>query len=250
MTDSKWHVGQFVWRECMTPDPDRARGFYGELFGWSYHVADMGDFEYPMIKLGERMLGGFVKMEGAEHPPHWISYVSVEDVDAAAARAKEAGGKVGVPPMDIPGVGRMAVLGDPDGAWLTAFRSAEGDDPNRPERPGLGDFCWETISAKDLDGAKAFYTKVLGWKVQPGPGGIDTFATEGGAVVADLQPAQNMPPSWLTYVVVEDLAAATAKAEKLGGKVYVARVDVPEVGGIGVIADPFGAVIGLFEAQG
>ena len=249
MSDTTRHIGQFVWRECMTPDPERARGFYGELFGWQFRDMDMGDFKYPMIQLGERMLGGLVKLDpkDGEHPSHWISYVSVDDVDATAAKAKTHGGKVGVAPMDIPGVGRMSVLGDPSGAWFTAFRSKSGDAADKPERPPVGDFCWETVSTTDLDAAKRFYADTLGWKAQPGPGGVDVFATASGVVVADLQKADRMPPAWLTYVAVPKLADASARAAKLGGKVLVERVDVPEVGGIGVIADPMGAVIGIFE---
>lgn len=246
MTDAKWHVGEFVWRECMTPDPDKARGFYGELFGWTYHEADMGDFVYPMIKVGERTIGGLMKMTEPGHPPHWISYVSVKDVDEAARIAKESGGTVGVAPFDVAEVGRMAVIGDPDGAWVSLLHAENGDEANRPERPGVGEFCWETVSAKDPEAAKAFYGKVLGWAVKPGPGGVDCFAA-GEVMVADIQPATQMPPSWLTYVVVAKLADSVARVEKLGGKVLVPHVAVPEVGNIAVIADPTGAVLGLFE---
>ncbi|MBX3272752.1 MAG: VOC family protein [Sandaracinaceae bacterium] len=247
MTEPTYTPGMFVWRELNVPDLDKAKGFYGELFNWAFEDVPMGDFDYPMIKAGDQAIGGMMKMEGAEHPPHWMSYVSVEDVDASAKAAAARGGKVAVGPMDIPNVGRFAVVGDPDGAWVTVFRAAQGD-PAPGQMPGLGTFCWETLSANDLARAEAFYAEVVGWSVGPGPGGPDNHVFKVGEVaVADVQKAQNMPPSWATYVVVANLADAHAKLTKLGGKTFLERYDVPGVGGIGFFADPQGAMLGLFE---
>ncbi len=247
MTEAKWNPGAFVWRELMTPDVEKAKAFYGELFGWSYEDAPMGDFVYTLIKAGEKAVGGMMPMQGSEHPPHWMSYASVPDVDASASAARAHGGQVPVGPMDVPNVGRFAVIGDPDGAYVTVFRSAMGDPPAGAQ-PGLGEFCWETLSTKDIERAKSFYAAVVGWKGGTGPMGPDvTLFSMGEQIIADVQLAESMPPSWATYVVVSKIEDAQAKLTKLGGKTIVPRIDIPTVGGVGFFADPSGAVLGLYE---
>ncbi len=240
--------GAFVWRELMTPDVERAKGFFGELFGWRFVGMPMGDFEYVMIHAGDTPLGGVMPM-GPEsgHPPHWMSYVSVDDVDAAAGVAKAKGGTVAVGPMDIPNVGRFAVIGDPDGAYFTLFRSQHGDPTAAPT---AHTFCWETLVTKDVAKAREFYGAVVGWQSVAGPNAIPTFARDGGKVVlADVQLAKTQPPSWTTYVAVADLDATMARVEKLGGTIACPRVDIENVGAITFLTDPTGAFLGVFESK-
>ena len=115
--------GAFSWSELTTTDPAAAAKFYGSLFGWT--MKDMGQAMggYLVANVGEVGVGGIMGMPpGAPPmPPHWGCYVTVADVDQALAKATALGGKVCVPPMDIPGVGRMAVLQDPQGAMLSVI---------------------------------------------------------------------------------------------------------------------------------
>lgn len=246
---SEYRPGVFVWRELMTPDAQKARAFYAELLGWTYQDVPMGDVTYTLVHKGEAQIAGIMEMKDSPHPPHWMSYVSVEDVDAAAKRAGENGGTVAVAPQDIPNIGRFAVIGDPDHAYVSLFKSADGDAPAR--QPGVGEFCWETLSTNDIERAKSFYGAVVGWKVGRGPDGSDitVFTTSGGTQVADVQKAEGFPPMWMTYVIVEKLEDANARAEKLGGTIVVPLIEVPQVGRISVMRDPTGAHLGLFEPQ-
>ncbi|MEZ4223232.1 MAG: VOC family protein [Polyangiaceae bacterium] len=240
-------IGRVVWRECMTKDVNKAKGFYGELFGWKFDEMKMEGMTYNMIKAGDNAIGGLMALPAdVPAPPHFASYVSVKDVDAAANAAKANGGQVLHGPMDVPNMGRFAILADSDMAVIAAWKSAQGDG-EMPERPGLHTFCWETLSTKDVAKSKAFYAAVFGWKTESGPGGAEVFTAEAGLQVADIQKAEGMPPNWLTYVVIEKLEAARDKAEKLGAKVLMPLIDVPQVGRIAVIADNQGAVLGLFE---
>lgn len=248
MGNPSWTPGHFVWRELMTADVDAAKAFYGELFGWSFEDADMGDVDmtYTLIRHGGTEIGGMMVTQG-EPPPCWASYVSVPNVDEAAAAATSAGGSVAVAPTDVPGVGRFAVLGDAAGAYFSVCRWTGGDP--EPSTPTEGTFCWETLSTPDVDGAFAFYAKVCGWGATPGPGGAKVFAM-GETAVADPQPLHGeAPPHWMTYVIVPGgVAAGRDRAAKHGAQVLVPEIDVPEVGKFAIIADPEGAVIGLFEA--
>jgi predicted enzyme related to lactoylglutathione lyase len=121
MDPTKTH-GAFSWNELTTTDPQAAAKFYSQLFGWTTQDmgADMG--HYLMASVGDTGVCGLMGMpEGAPAgmPPQWGSYVTVDKVEPVLARCSELGGSTLVPPMDVPGVGRMAVLRDPQGAVLS-----------------------------------------------------------------------------------------------------------------------------------
>jgi predicted enzyme related to lactoylglutathione lyase len=108
----------FCWNELSTPDTGKAGEFYTGLFGWGKNVQEMGPMTYTSFMNGERPAGGMYKPtpDMGEVPPHWLAYFAVSDTDATAAKAKDLGATLFVPPSDIPGVGRFSVIQDPQGA--------------------------------------------------------------------------------------------------------------------------------------
>jgi predicted enzyme related to lactoylglutathione lyase len=110
--------GAFSWSELMTTDPEGASRFYGGLFGWTIKNMDMGTGPYHVANVGETSVGGIMgPPPGAEGmPPAWGCYITVDNVDETIAKCAALGGKTVMPPMDVTGVGRMAVLQDPQGA--------------------------------------------------------------------------------------------------------------------------------------
>jgi hypothetical protein len=242
-------IGKFVWHDLMTTDVERATAFYTELLGWETEVWKPGEFDYPMIKADDQMHGGFGAAQGGA-PSHWLGHVLVEDVDAAVGRAEKAGGSVVAPAMDIPDVGRMAVLADPQGAVLSVFAAA-GESP-----ASEGVFVWDELLTTDVEGAKRFYGEVLGWSPRamdvPGGGEYTIFATAdtdraGCMTLPEEAKAMGAPPSWMTYVGTADVDATAAKVKALGGAVYREPWDIGGVGRIAVVADPTGASFGLFQ---
>jgi predicted enzyme related to lactoylglutathione lyase len=118
--------GAFCWNELATGDTGAAKKFYTELLGWQLKEGDAAPMAYSEIVVGGAHVGGIYQM-GAEFgnaPAHWMTYVAVDDVDASAKRVEELGGKVCVPPSDIPGVGRFCVVNDPTGATLSLITLA------------------------------------------------------------------------------------------------------------------------------
>ena len=116
--------GAFSWSELMTSDPEAASEFYGALFGWTVETMDMGTGPYNVVKVGDTSLGGIMgKPPGtpAGMPSMWGCYVTVTNVDETLAKVRNLGGKVLMEPMDIKGVGRMAVIQDPQGAALSVI---------------------------------------------------------------------------------------------------------------------------------
>ena len=113
--------GAFSWNELMTTDVTAAKSFYGELFGWAMHDEQTPDMVYTMVKAGDQDVGGItaIPSDAQGAPPAWGAYVTVDDVDKQTAKAEQLGGKIIVPPQDIPDVGRFAVISDPQGAILS-----------------------------------------------------------------------------------------------------------------------------------
>jgi predicted enzyme related to lactoylglutathione lyase len=115
--------GAFSWCELMTTDVDGAKRFYSELFGWQFEEVSPAGVPYNIAKVGGAGIGGIMaippKAEGM--PPHWGSYVTVDDIDVVVKTAQELGAEICIPPMDIPGVGRFCVFRDPQGASIAAI---------------------------------------------------------------------------------------------------------------------------------
>ena len=240
-------VGKFVWHEQVSGDPKQAKGFYTPLFGWGTETFKPGEFDYEMIAVGGRTYGGFGKaMEGAP-PPHWLGHVRVESVDETVEKAKNAGGKLAAGPFDMEEVGRMAIIGDPQGAYLGAFQP-EGD---MPEAEGV--FVWDELGTHDVDAAQRFYEDVFGWTTSDMGeeyGGYRIFNRgETGIAGVMKMPDESLPPMWQPYVAVEDVDATAAKAAELGGSALMEPMDVPKVGRLAVLRDGQGAVFGIIKPE-
>jgi uncharacterized protein len=245
-------IGKFVWHDNITTDAEAAKSFYTRLFGWELEVMNVGGTDYPMIKSGGRSHGGFGPAQGGA-PPHWLGHVLVEDVDATAAKARSGGGRVLTEPFDIPEIGRMAVIADPEGASLSAFQaSGEADSP-----PAEGVFVWDELMTRDVEDAKRFYGDVFGWTSKDmDMGAIGTytlFKRAGDADVGGLMRAPeglDAPPNWLVYIATDDVDETVARATELGGSERQAAMDIPTVGRVAVLGDPVGAVFAAFKPTG
>lgn len=256
------------WIDTAQPDPGAAIDFYAGLFGWTFEdVMPPGDPQrYAIGRIDGRDAGAVTSLpDGA--PPAWNTYVWVDDADAAVARARDAGGRVLVEPMDAGDAGRMAVFADPEGAVLSVWQ------PARHRGAGIvnehGSLNFNDLRTRDADAAAAFYGAVFGWELLPvgdgwcwalpGYGDFLEARTPGlregmkqmGAperfedVVASLRvigPGEpDVQPHWGVTFAVDDADAAAARAYELGGRVVVPPFDAPWTR-MTVLADPAGAV--------
>jgi uncharacterized protein len=249
MSTVKTAIGRFVWHEQISPDPAAAKRFYTQLLGWELEGFKPGEFDYDMIKVGDQMHGGFAAAEG-DSPPHWLGHVHVEDVDDTVLRAEAAGGKVVTGPMDMAEVGRFALIADPQGGLISAFKP-EGDTP-----PAEGVFLWEELATDDVEGAKRFYTEVFGWKTEDmdmGEAGTYTLLKrngdpDAGGITAKPAGAPG-GASWYPYLATDDVDAGVSKAKELGATVILEPVEMPTVGRFAILIDPTGAAFGLFQTS-
>ncbi len=249
-TTPTYAYGTFIWRELSSPDVAASKRFYGEVFGWTFTDIPMEDFSYTMIAAGETAVGGMTPhAPSANAPAAWTSTVSVESPDATAKAAVDAGGTLVVPPSDIEGYGRFALVMSPQGVPVSMMRQVNGDQA-RTRTPKVGEFCWEHLNTSDLEAAKVFYGKVFGWEVGTNEGGLSVLKL-GGEMIASITPAEAGAPShWLTYVVVDDLAAARERVVSNGGKVLAEEHVVPGIGRFAVVSDNAGVVICPFQSAG
>jgi predicted enzyme related to lactoylglutathione lyase len=247
-------VGRFVWHELHTGDRPLALKFYATLLGWDTKEVSMGPGEpYGLCFLGGKDIAGITKsMAPAGVPPHWLPYIAVDDVDAAAGRAQELGGRVVGAPMDIPDVGRFAVLSDPQGAAFAIHKHAT-PYPEEPATPRISGFCWAELASTDPQAAATFYAGLFGYAVESmdmGPGGTYRILKSGDRQRAGIMKAQpgSAPGShWLEYVLVSDVDASTRNARELGAKTLLEPRDIPSIGRFSIIADPTGATVALFK---
>jgi predicted enzyme related to lactoylglutathione lyase len=240
-------VGRFVWHEQVSSDPKQAQDFYTQLFGWGTEVFKPGEIEYAMISSGGQTHGGFGTAQEGAPPPHWLSHVRVANVDDTLLKVESAGGKLVAGPFEMGEVGRMAVITDPQGAFISVYQPEE-------EAPGSeGVFVWDELVTTDLDGAQRFYEEIFGWTTKDMGtdfGGYRIFEV-GGIGIAGLMaaPDPSIPAHWQPYVAIDDTDATTAKAKELGGSALLEPMDVPTVGRIAVIRDPQGAVFGIIKPE-
>ncbi len=251
MTDKTIHHGRFVWRELMTPDVAKSKAFYGELFNWKIDDVDMGDFKYPMIKSGDRHQAGMMPIQDPGTPPHWRAFLSVNDVDEAAKTAQAKGGKLLHGPVTM-GPGRVAMMLDPSGAPISLWHSTDGD-AELPEQPAAGDFCWEDLMTTDASKVEDFYSSIAGYNVESFPGNDKIKVLKLGEAMAggiNTMVPPGTPSHWVSYVVVDSLADARGRVERLGGEVKLAEMPVGELGVIALVTDNVGAGLGLFQSAG
>ncbi len=258
------HHGDFIWYELITPDPDGAQAFYGPMLGWKVKGAGMPDMDYRLAGTTESDVAGIMKTpEGTAMPPAWLGYVGVDDVDKIVTSVTDGGGTVHMPANDIPGVGRMAFVSDPQGAVFYVMKGESDDeslsfsyDKSRP-----GHCAWNELATSDPAAALHFYGQRFGWvkdgEMDMGPLGMYHFlrhtgrAPEGspmgtgmiGAVYSKV--AEDPLPHWLFYFRVPNIDAAVAHIEAHGGHIHQAPIEIPGGDFSLTAADPQGAYFGL-----
>jgi predicted enzyme related to lactoylglutathione lyase len=249
--------GKFVWFECVTRDLAKSQAFYGEVLGWKVESFPMGPgASYDMIRAGaskDDTIGGWTALEAKDpRPPHFISYVSVDDVDATLVAVTKAGGTIAAPAFDVPTVGRMAAVIDPTGAAFMLYSGASGDDA--PDEPGwkAGRFYWNELLTDDPAKALAFYKAVFGYTskdMDMGPMGTYYVLEKGGIPRGGIMKTQmpGAPSNWLPYVAVDDADATAQRVTRNGGKVIVEPSDIPGIGRFAVATDPQGATFAVIR---
>jgi uncharacterized protein len=243
--------GRFVWHELLTTDTAASAAFYQKGLPWRTQPSSMPG--YTIWMAGQTQIGGLMALpaEAAGAPPHWLLYVGTPNVDATCAQAQALGAKVHKAAMDIPNVGRFAVLADPQGATFAVFTPGAGPPPGAP--PAQGGFSWHELATTDVAGALRFYGELFGWRKGPGHDmgamGVYQLFEHGGSQVGGMCNVQgpSTPPSWLSYVHVADSNRAVAAVKAAGGRLLHGPMEVPGGSWIALFMDPQGGAFAVQE---
>ncbi|MEO1967637.1 MAG: VOC family protein [Sphingomonadaceae bacterium] len=256
--------GAFIWYELMTTDPLAAKSFYHAVVGWDIDgensVPD-GSMDYRMINRSDGgFAGGVLTLtqdmldNGAN--PGWLGYVHVPDVDAAAKVVTDAGGAIHMGPQDMEGVGRMAMVADPQGAvfyLMTPTPPADNPDAKSDvfDYEKAQHFRWNELWTSDQDAAVSLYTRLFGWTQEGampmGPMGDYLFIQKNGGGIGAIGKAQpgGEGSRWQYFVGVDDIDRACEAVTEGGGKLLGEPQQIPG-GEFTIYAhDPQGASIGL-----
>jgi predicted enzyme related to lactoylglutathione lyase len=249
------HPGKVVWADLVTPDLASAETFYGGLFGWTFRQVHAGKSEYAVVHAGNRPIGGVLQRAvapGEHRQPAWLTFIAVQDVDAARRVAMSHGAKGLSEPKTYAGRGRQAVLTDPEGAVFALLASAGGDPPDDIAEPG--EWIWSALLVKDPAHSAAFYQNVFGYDVfdadsDDGSVHLVLSSDEYARASVNTLPSGSARrhPHWLNFIRVTDAAETARKAVSLGGRMLVDPHDDGPGGIWAVISDPAGAPIGLME---
>lgn len=249
------NIGRFCWYDLNTTDVAAGLDFYTTVIGWT--LTPFSD-DYQMFTAdapvaGAMPLSADAKAMGA--PSNWLGYVTVADVDATVAKTTELGGKVYAPGFDMPTVGRIAVVSDPQGAVFGLF-TPEGEvgefDP--AEKPGT--VVWRELMTSDMDGAQAFYGALLGWDLADtmdmGPMGTYAMYAPAKGENATLgmmkKPAEVPVAAWVYYVHVDDLDATIERTKANGGSVMNGPMEIPGGNRVANCVDAQGAAFAIHGA--
>lgn len=252
---TSYEPGTPCWVELSgTPDIDASEGFYRALLGWEVpeqpNSAELGG--YRRAKLNGSDVAGVSPVMQDGQPCVWATYVSVEDAEATLAKVREAGGTVMVEPLDVMGMGKMAVFTDPTGAVCGIWEPGTFVGAALVNEDGT--FGWNELGTRDVPAAREFYGNVFGWTVEeqemPGMGTYhvwkDGEASRGGMIDMTGMAPDEAPPNWLVYFTVADADAAAATTKSSGGQLLNGPIDIG-VGRIAMLADPQGAFFAVME---
>jgi len=252
--------GDYIWYELMTPDPEGSKAFYDAVVGWNIGKAEEAYNGYRMIGTDGGFAGGVLPLnaEMQQHGarPTWLGYIHVTDVDQSIKSIEQAGGKALMPATDIPNVGRIAMVADPQGAPFYVMKPIppEGreNEPSTVFSPGKDGRCsWNELSTSDPVAARRFYGEQFGWTsdefMDMGEHGeyrfFDHHGVRLGAVSGMMNQDQN--PHWRYYFRVPSVSKAKETAEAKGGKVVMGPMEVPGGDHIIIGFDPQGAEFAL-----
>jgi predicted enzyme related to lactoylglutathione lyase len=250
-------LGRPLWYELMTTDRTAAERFYTTVVGWTTAPFDGSPEPYTMwMRGGQTPMGGVMALpadlKAAGVPPHWMIYVGVPNLDEATSHAQRLGGSIVSPVIEVPTVGRMRAIKDPQGAPISLYQPAS--PPKNPEAlPEIGDASWHELYTTNAEAAMAFYHDLFGWKstetMDMGPmGKYHMFGRELGSMGGMMNKTPDMaqiPTSWLPYFRVPDVHSAAERIKANGGSIMTGPMEVP--GGDWIVQgmDPQHAVFAL-----
>ena len=255
MTAPAQILGRHVWSELMTTDTKAAEAFYTKVVGWTAEPFANSPMPYTLLKPSGSTsgIGGLMERPaGMNMPPFWAMYIGVPNFEDAVAKIKQLGGSELSGVIDIPTVGRMQMLKDPQGAAFYILQPEPRDNP--PDRePEAGEASWLELMTTDQPAATTFYKELFGWEptdaMDMGDMGKYQMFNRGTRMIGGMmnKPKElaDAPPFWAIYFLVSDINAAVERIKANGGQILNGPMEVPGGDQILNAMDPQGAAFSL-----
>ncbi len=253
---SETPLGRICWHELLTNDVDGACEFYGRVAGWETSAGPPDGPPYTLWTNKGTPIGGVMSLpeevQAQGVPPHWLAYISTPDLAATVEKANGFGVVV-LHEMELPSVGKFALMAKPGKEVFTAFQP-EGDTPGHDGEAAIGEVSWNELLADDDEAAWAFYSALFGWeemqKMDMGDAGTyRVYGRKGVELGGIMKRPEAMPhPAWLFYIRVTDVRESVELVRELNGTVTLEPTEVP--GGDFIVQgrDPQGAAFALHSA--
>ena len=248
-------ANNFVWYELVTSDTAAAETFYGKVVGWDAQAFDGGPEPYKILSMKGKGVGGVMKLPAGMSEPFWLGYIGTPDIDAAVTKLKKAGGTIHRA-FEIPNVGRLALVDDPQGVGFAMIQGATSDQPSQAfdqNAPGHGN--WHELHTTDPKKAFDFYARQFGWTKGPafdmGPMGNYQLFEADGVQISGMMNSPNFPrPTWLYYFGTSNIDDAAKRVTDSGGVILNGPSEVPGGSFIVQARDPQGAMFALVGRRG
>ncbi|MDQ6753292.1 MAG: VOC family protein [Actinomycetota bacterium] len=248
--------GAPCWIDLMTSDPEKAKDFYAELFGWTYETGDQEKYGgYIVASKNGQMVAGIMKNDGQSgYPDVWTTYLRVEDINAVTESTTANGGQVFMGPMEVPGQGHMAMIGDAGGAAIGVWQFGGHTGFQVHGEPGAA--VWHELHTRDYPATVKFYQDVFGWQtdvMSDTPEFRYTTLGAGDDAVAGIMDStaflpEGVPANWQVYFGVENADATIENALSQGAQLVQPAEDTP-FGRMATLADPTGTMFKIAQAN-
>jgi len=241
-------TNNFIWYELMTTDVDAAQKFYGHVLGWKAMDSGQADINYRILMAKDEGIGGMmaipIETVSMGMKPIWFGYINVPDVDKAIRQITAVGGLVQWPATDIPNVGRIARMTDPQGVGFYIM-TPTGEGKSTAYAEGVSGHCsWNELRTSDGKAGLRFYSEQFGWtntrNMDMGPMGTYHVFSAGSGDIGGMMTMspECQTPMWLYYFCVDDIQEAMGRVVAAGGVVTFGPQQVPGGGWIIHATDP------------
>lgn len=247
-------AGTFCWADLATNDVANAKAYYEELF--SATSFNMPTDNYIMLNVAEKPVSAIYELMPEQKelgvPPHWMSYVACDDINAVVEKVQSNGGIVVMAPWEAGEYGIGALIQDPEGAMLGLWQAKTHIGAAWKNRHGA--VCWFEHASKGSKETISFYEKVFGYTSKTEMMGETLYTTFflGEIPVAGLyvmpEMMSDLPCHWLVYFNVNSIDKAIELTTAKKGEILMPKMAVPGIGFFSVVRDPQGAVFGLIES--
>jgi uncharacterized protein len=251
---SEYQQGTPCWVDLWTPNRQASMDFYAGVFGWQYRVAPAEQHFYTTALIGGRTVAGIITPPGGpgQSPLVWVTYLAVDDLDAALAAIAEHGGQSLTGAIDVPGEDgiRITLATDPTGAMFGAWQSRTGSGAQVANEPGTQ--VWNELMTQDPETARKFYAAVFGLGISAsvlGDFDYTTIQVDGRPVGGIGAAGGTTQAGWATYFAVADTDASVDAVRAGGGSVLSEPTDTP-FGRMATCADPHGSPFYLMSTPG